>query len=53
MKSREVSKTLTPESEFSRRVKNVRAKMKERGIEVLVIYSAPGSMRFGQSAPVE
>ena len=52
MKSREVLKTMTPESEFSRRVKNVRARMKERGIEVLVIYSAPGSMRFGQRGHV-
>jgi len=34
--------------EFERRVKNVRARMEKRGIDILVIYSAPGSMRFGQ-----
>lgn len=52
MKSRRVLKTMTPESEFLRRVKNVRARMKKRGIEILVIYSAPGSMRFGQRGHV-
>lgn len=43
---------MTPQSEFSRRLKNVRAKMKARGIDVLVIYSAPGSIRFGQRGHV-
>ncbi len=37
-----------PRREFSRQVRNVRAKMEDRRIDVLVIYSAPGSMRFGQ-----
>jgi len=43
---------ITPQNEFSRRLKNVRAKMKDRGIDVLVIYSAPGSIRFGQRGHV-
>ena len=43
---------MTPQNEFSRRLKNVRAKMKDRGIDVLVIYSAPGSIRFGQRGHV-
>lgn len=43
---------MTPKNEFSRRLKNVRAKMKDRGIDVLVIYSAPGSIRFGQRGHV-
>lgn len=42
----------TPESEFLRRLKNVRAKMRDRGIDVLVIFSAPGSIRFGQRGHV-
>jgi Xaa-Pro aminopeptidase len=43
---------MTPHTEFSRRIKNVRAKMKDREIDVLVVYSAPGSMRFGQRGHV-
>lgn len=43
---------MTPQNEFSRRLKNVRAKMKDRGLDVLVIYSAPGSIRFGQRGHV-
>jgi Xaa-Pro aminopeptidase len=43
---------MTPHTEFSRRIKNVRAKMNDRGIDVLVVYSAPGSMRFGQRGHV-
>jgi hypothetical protein len=41
-----------PQSEFSRRLKNIRSKMKERQIDVLVIYSGPGSLRFGQRGHV-
>ncbi|UCE16556.1 MAG: aminopeptidase P family protein [Candidatus Bathyarchaeota archaeon] len=43
---------MTPQNEFSKRLKNVRAKMKDRGIDVLVIYSAPGNIRFGQRGHV-
>ena len=43
---------MTPRDEFSRRLRNVRAKMKAGGIDVLVIYSAPGSIRFGQRGHV-
>jgi len=43
---------MTPQNEFSRRIKNIRAKMKDRGIDVLVVYSAPGSIRFGQRGHV-
>jgi len=43
---------MTPKKEFSRRLKNVRSKMKDREIDVLVIYSAPGCLRFGQRGHV-
>ncbi|MFB0501807.1 MAG: hypothetical protein ACETVP_04995, partial [Candidatus Bathyarchaeia archaeon] len=39
---------MTPQNEFSRRLKNIRAKIKDREIDVLAIYSGPGSIRFGQ-----
>ena len=41
-----------PQSEFSRRLNNIRNTMKERQIDVLVIYSGPGSLRFGQRGHV-
>ena len=41
-----------PEEELSRRLSNVRRKMAEKDIEVLVVFSAPGSMRFGQRGHV-
>ncbi|MCW3991085.1 MAG: Xaa-Pro peptidase family protein [Candidatus Bathyarchaeota archaeon] len=41
-----------PQEEFSRRLCNIRAKMRGRGLDVLVIYSGPGSMRFGQRGHV-
>jgi len=47
-----VKKAMPPQSEFSRRLKNVRAKMEDRGIDVLVVYSGPGSLRFGQRGHV-
>jgi len=43
---------MTPQNEFSRRTKTIRAKMKDRGIDVLVVYSAPGNIRFGQRGHV-
>jgi Xaa-Pro aminopeptidase len=41
-----------PEEEISRRLSNVRRKMAEKDIEVLVVFSAPGSLRFGQRGHV-
>jgi Xaa-Pro aminopeptidase len=41
-----------PEEEVSRRLSNVRRKMAEEDIEVLVVFSAPGSLRFGQRGHV-
>ena len=41
-----------PEEELSRRLSNVRSKMAEKDIEVLVVFSAPGSLRFGQRGHV-
>ena len=43
---------ITPKNEFSRRLKNVRGTMEDREIDVLVIYSSPGSIRFGQRGHV-
>jgi Xaa-Pro aminopeptidase len=41
-----------PEAEICRRLGNVRSKMAEKDIEVLVVFSAPGSLRFGQRGHV-
>jgi Xaa-Pro aminopeptidase len=41
-----------PEDEISRRINNVRKKMADKDIEVLVVFSAPGSLRFGQRGHV-
>lgn len=41
-----------PKSEFSRRLKNIRSRMEKRDIDILVIYSGPGSLRFGQRGHV-
>jgi Xaa-Pro aminopeptidase len=46
----EISKI--PEEEISRRLSNVRMRMGEKDIEVLVVFSAPGSLRFGQRGHV-
>ena len=43
---------IPPQTEFSKRLKNVRLQMKERGLDVLVIFSSPGSLRFGQRGHV-
>ena len=43
---------MAPHAEFSKRIKNVRGKMNDREIDVLVVYSAPGSIRFGQRGHV-
>ena len=52
MKNSLVRQAMPPEEEFARRLKNVRAKMEDRGIDVLVVYSGPGSLRFGQRGHV-
>jgi len=43
---------MTPPKEISGRLKNIRIRMKNREIDVLVIYSAPGSIRFGQKGHI-
>lgn len=43
---------IPPQTEFSKRLKNVRLQMKERGLDMLVIFSSPGSLRFGQRGHV-
>ena len=52
MESSLVRQAMPPEEEFARRLKNVRAKMENKGIDVLVVYSGPGSLRFGQRGHV-
>ena len=52
MKTSLVRQAMPPEEEFARRLKNVRNKMEEKGIDVLVVYSGPGSIRFGQRGHV-
>jgi len=39
---------MPPEEEFLRRLKNIRKQMERRGFDALIIYSGPGSLRFGQ-----
>lgn len=41
-----------PQNEFSRRLKHIRSRMEERDIDILIIYSNPGSLRFGQRGHV-
>jgi hypothetical protein len=53
MKTSLVRQAMPPEEEFARRLKNVRNKMEEKGIDVLVVYSGPGSIRFGQRGHVK
>jgi Xaa-Pro aminopeptidase len=38
--------------EMARRIRNLRKRMDERAIDVLVVFSAPGSLRFGQRGHV-
>jgi len=52
MKNSLVKEAMPPQTEFSRRLKSIRAKMEDRGIDVLVVYSGPGSLRFGQRGHV-
>lgn len=41
-----------PIGEFERRIYRIREKMHGRGVDVLMIFSAPGSMRYGQRGNV-
>ena len=52
MESNLIKQARPPQNEFSRRLKNIRSRMKDRGIDILVIYSGPGSLRFGQRGHV-
>ena len=46
------TRPVPPEEEFLRRLKNVRKQMEKRGFDALIIYSCPGSLRFGQRGHV-
>jgi Xaa-Pro aminopeptidase len=46
------TRPMPPEEEFLRRLKNVRKQMEKRGFDALIIYSCPGSLRFGQRGHV-
>ena len=52
MKKNTTTRPIPPEEEFLRRLKNVRKQMEKRGFDALVIYSCPGSLRFGQRGHV-
>lgn len=41
-----------PRHEIDRRVASVRRRMADRGLEALIIFSSPGSLRFGQRGHV-
>lgn len=43
---------MTPRSEFDRRLAAIRARMDARDLDLLLIYSTPGSLRFGQRGHV-
>jgi Xaa-Pro aminopeptidase len=46
------TRPMPPEEEFLRRLKNVRKQMEKRDFDALIIYSCPGSLRFGQRGHV-
>ena len=52
MEANLIKQARPPQDEFSRRLINIRSRMKERAIDILVIYSGPGSLRFGQRGHV-
>jgi len=52
MKKNTTTRPIPPEGESLRRLKNVRKQMEKRGFDALVIYSGPGSLRFGQRGHV-
>ena len=41
-----------PKEEIARRITNIRRKMVKIGIDVLTIFSGPGSLRYGQRGHV-
>ena len=41
-----------PEAESERRIGRVRGMMREDGLDLLIVFSAPGSMRYGQRGHV-
>ena len=43
---------MTPSAEFDRRLAAIRAGMEARDLDLLLIYSTPGSLRFGQRGHV-
>jgi len=43
---------IPPEGEMQRRLRNVRKQMETRDFDALIIYSGPGSLRFGQRGHV-
>jgi len=52
MKKNTTPRPVPPEDEFLRRLNNVRKQMEKRGFDALIIYSGPGSLRFGQRGHV-
>jgi hypothetical protein len=52
MESDLIRQARPPQNEFSRRLKNIRNRMRERSIDILVVYSGPCSLRFGQRGHV-
>jgi len=52
MDNMKTARPIPPQVEFSKRLESVRMQMKERGLDVLVIFSGPGSLRFGQRGHV-
>jgi Xaa-Pro aminopeptidase len=43
---------MPPKDEIAQRLRNIRKRMSSRGLDLLLIYSQPGSMRFGQRGHV-
>ncbi|MCF8070188.1 MAG: Xaa-Pro peptidase family protein [Desulfobacterales bacterium] len=43
---------IMPEKEISKRISNIRKKMAEKNIDVMIIFSGPGSLRYGQRGHV-
>ena len=41
-----------PQQEIDRRIARVRQRMAARGIEALIVFSSPGSLRYGQRGHV-
>jgi len=41
-----------PQAEYDNRIKAVRAEMKKRQLDLLLVYSGPGAMRYGQRGHV-